>query len=111
MSKKLPTWYLSDHWAVGRNNYNWILYRRGVDEVGDPTKWKPAGYYRDPQLLLESLHRQVLRTTPAHFDLLHHLEVCVDRAKTLTVQLYSQIHSSSLVGVETASDQHNAEVI
>jgi hypothetical protein len=104
MSKKLPTWFLSDNWAVGRNTHNWILYHRSLDDIGDPTKWKAIAYYRDPQQLLESLHREILRTTPAHFDLIHHLEVCVGRAKTLTSQLYSQIHSSDLLDVETASD-------
>jgi hypothetical protein len=104
MNKKTPTWVLRDRWAVGRNTHNLILYHRSVDDIGDPTKWKAIAYYRDPQQLLESLHREILRTTPAHFDLIHHLEVCVERAKTLTWQLYSQTHSSGLVGVETASD-------
>ncbi len=102
MSKSKPTWILSDTWSVGRNTHNWILFRRGENHAGDPTAWKPAGYYRDPQQLLESLHRKVLRVTPAHHDLINHLEVCVERAKTLSSRLYSQIHTEAAVTTEAA---------
>ena len=72
MSKcKQPQWMLNDHWAVSTDPYNWILYRLSGE------RWRPLGYYRTPELLLESLYRKLARTEPYQPTIEQHVEHCL----------------------------------
>ena len=72
MSKrKLPHWILNDDWAVSTDPYNWILYRLSG------SRWRPSGYYRTPELLLESLYRKLTRTEPRQPTIEQHVEHCL----------------------------------
>ena len=76
MSKcKQPQWILNDHWAVSIDPYNWILYRLSG------SSWRPVGYYRNPELLLESLYRKLARTEPRQPTVEQHLEHCLGVAQ------------------------------
>ena len=89
MSKSAcPDWVLSDTCAVSRDTYNWILQSRQGD------RWRAVGYYRTPELLLKSLHRQISRTMPANPDLLQHLETAYKAGERLSNQLSDHINTA-----------------
>ena len=89
MSKtKQPDWTLNDDWAVSRDKHNWILQAR----TGG--RWRSVSYYRTPEQLLKSLHRQISRTMPADPDLLKHLETAYKVGERLSDKLSIHIHAS-----------------
>ena len=88
MSKSaFPDWKLNHDFAVSRDTYNWILQSRQGD------RWRAVSYYQTPELLLKSLHQQVLRTMPANPDLLNHLEIAYKVGETLSDRLSDHIHA------------------
>lgn len=67
-------WKLNERWGVGRDPYNWKLYRKGK------TKWQIVGYYGDPhQMLRGFLYHLLLNEDRGAEDIAAHLEVCLDK--------------------------------
>lgn len=92
MSKSpTPDWVLYEDWAIGRDPYNWVLYRK----FGK--RWRPVGYYRNPELLLLSFHRKLLRLEPPKPTLVEHIEHCFDVAQA-AADLFEE-HISTQVSV------------
>jgi len=83
-----PDWILTDEWAVSRNAYNWILMKpKGK-------RWRAVSFYPNPELLLKSLHRKILRTDPAQPDLAQHLKVCLNVAEACSDRFKAQLEDS-----------------
>ena len=86
MSKSAtPKWFLAPTWGVGRDSYNWILYRK------QPKQWWPVGFYPSPEMLLKSFYRKMLRTEPADSDLVRHVEAITKLVEGIAARFYEQI--------------------
>ena len=104
MSKSAQTrWQLSEDWAVTRDRHNWIL------QAHKGGRWRSVSYYRTPELLLKSLHRQVSRTMPADPDLLKHLEAAYKAGERLSDRLSAHV-KASFGGLENLTPQRAAAI-
>ena len=83
-----PEWLLTEEWAIGRDTFNWTLYRK------TGKRWKPAGYYASIEQLLAAFHRKLSRTMPAETELTQHIEVCLEVAEAAFERV------SELIGAE-----------
>ena len=99
-----PCWTLNDDWGVTRDKHNWILqaYKGG--------RWRAVGYYRTPELLLKSLHRQISRTMPADPDLLQHLETAYKAGERLSDRLSAHV-KASFGGLDKLPPQRAAAIL
>ena len=70
-----PEWPLTEEWAIGRDTYNWTLYRK------TGKRWAGKGYYASVEQLLAAFHRKLSRTMPAETELAQHIEVCLQVAE------------------------------
>ena len=97
---KNPRWKLDDEWAVDTDDFNWILYRRGLRKDGKPGKWNAKGYYPSDVLLFESLYRKMTRTEPKNLDLCLHVEYISKRVQASAARLSDQLKADIWSGLK-----------
>jgi hypothetical protein len=79
-------WELNERWGVGRDPYNWKLYRKGK------TKWQIVGYYGDPhQMLRGFLDHLLLNEDRGAEDIAAHLEVCLAKFDVGVRKLFAEL--------------------
>ena len=102
MSKRIdknPRWKLDDTWAVDVDAYNFILYSRGKNKDGLPTKWNAKGFYPTAQMLLSDLYEKLSRTEDTGLPLLEHLKCLSERVQATATHLNNQINAEVWSGL------------
>jgi hypothetical protein len=97
---KDPRWKLDDEWAVDTDDYNWIIYKRGVLIDGTPGQWKAKGYYPSDVMLFESLYLKLSRTEPKNADLCKHVESISRRVQASAARLSEQLKQDIWSGLK-----------
>jgi hypothetical protein len=105
-NKKEPRWKLDSQWAVDTDDYNWVLYIRGVRKDGTPGDWTPKSYYPTAAILLEDLYQKLSRTEQTKLALIPHLEYLSKRVQAMAARLYDQLSAEVWSGLHRPSAAH-----